>query len=80
MILGATKVILLGFDMCGIGTHWFGKHDAQKGLSNNTDYTKYLPAYNSMNPEKYGLKIINCTRETALRCFPRMTLKDALSE
>lgn len=77
---GARRIILLGYDCQRTGgrRHWHGDHPA--GLGN----TKKLPSWPaefkllSIRMAKEGREIINCTRETALDCFPRMGLEMAL--
>ncbi|TNE75541.1 MAG: hypothetical protein EP334_10005 [Gammaproteobacteria bacterium] len=76
---GARTILLLGFDMQGVGTHWFGKHDAP-GLSAGTDYATLVNAFRTIKPERHGIEIINCSRRTALDCFPRMDLHEALQQ
>ena len=73
-LLGATKVILLGYDM-GVSkkTHWFGDHP--DSLQKPSPFSDFISEFNKMNPKKYGLEIINCTRRTALTCFPQMPLE-----
>lgn len=78
-LLDYETVLLLGYDMHGIGQHWFGKHDGSKGMSTNTNYSNFIREYENMQPEKHGLEVINCTRETALLCFPRMTFEEAVA-
>lgn len=74
-ILGATKIILLGYDM-GVTrqTHWFGDHP--KSLQKNSPFSDFISAFNRMKPENHNLEIINCTRQTALTCFPRVALEN----
>lgn len=74
--LGATRIILLGFDMhCHSGlSHFFGDHPS-KFISNNK-YERFINAYRTIKPEQYGLEILNCSRETALDAFPRHNLDD----
>lgn len=75
---GATRILLLGYDMqlTGGKSHWFGEHpnnikpNVGSFRSCFTALEKELPAYN--------LTVINCSRETALTCFPRMPLEQAL--
>lgn len=78
-ILGARRIILIGYDMHGKGTHFFGKHPAP--LTNNTDYESFIAAFRAMNPKFYGVEVINCTRRTAIpeEVFKRMELKSALA-
>lgn len=77
-LAGAKRVLLLGFDMMPDGSkaHWFGSHEGI--LKDPTAYDRFNRAFEMMTPEKYGLEVINCSRRTALTCFPRMELADAL--
>lgn len=73
---GATTILLLGYDMQGVGDHWFGKH---QGLPSETNYAGLVEKFASIKPADYGIEIINCTRSTALHCFPRMTIDEAIA-
>jgi hypothetical protein len=77
--LGFKRIILLGYDMQATNgkKHWHPDHPNQVA----PDFPRILPNYNSIasHAKKLGLEIINCTRETALTCFPRMTIEQALS-
>ena len=78
---GASKVVLLGFD-CGTAPdgkkHWHGDHPPELGNA----------ASIAMWPKKFellakdvrakGIEVLNCSRATALRCFPRAPLETAL--
>jgi hypothetical protein len=77
---GAKRVLLLGFDAKGTTgkTHFFGRHD-ERGLPDRPDYGDLPEQFAKMQPEKYGLEVINCTRDTAITCFKRLGLSDALS-
>ena len=71
---GAKRVVLLGFDMGATGDeHWFGKHPTE--LDSGRDWSRFIQAFESMQPESAGLEVINATRITALRCFPRAPLR-----
>lgn len=79
---GASQVLLLGFD-CSVrnGTHWHGNH---KGLG-NPDFArckKWLQWLRELAPQAKdrGVRIVNCSRETAITWFERMPLEQALSE
>jgi len=76
-LLGATRIILIGFDMRWTGgkAHWFGNHP--EGLTNQ-EPDRYIKAFRTIKPDKYGLEIINCSRATALDAFPRRNLEDVL--
>lgn len=75
---GARVVILLGYVMSGRGDHFFGRHPAE--LDQNADYSQFQEAFTLMKPENHGLKVINCTENTALECFERMPLDDAIAQ
>jgi len=72
--LGATKILLLGYDMQG--THFFGRH--RDGSAPPFEVCKRNFA--TMVPElaAHGITVLNCTRKTALTCFPRVPLEEAL--
>ena len=77
IVHGFTRIVLVGFDMQG--SHFFGEH--KPPLRNKQSYivwrqhfvdaAKRLPAH---------ITIINATPDSALSCFPMMTLAEALSE
>ena len=77
---GAKVILLLGYDMqlTGGQRHWFGDH--RKGLTNSSSYSSRVKFFNSINPAEYGIEIINCSRATALTCFPRMSIGEALEK
>ena len=70
--LGATSLILLGFDMKG--THYFGPH--QGSLRNTTAHRFEAFKRDLANFKK--VPVINCTPDSALECFPKMDLACAL--
>lgn len=77
--LGATKIVLLGFDMGATGQgHWFGKHP--KPLANGADFKTMRKSFPRLAADlrDRGVEVLNATRETALDCFPRVTLAEAL--
>lgn len=83
-MFGAARIILLGFDMQADGRrqHWHGNHPP--GLANGTEgrYARWLRA---MAPLAFDLRRVNCkvlnaSRRTALKCFQRVTLENALNE
>jgi hypothetical protein len=81
--LGAQRVLLLGYD-CGITnrhikrgqTHWFGSHPP--GLELKSPYNSMRRKFEEMKPERYGLEVINCTRDTTLTCFLRLPIDKAV--
>lgn len=73
VMLGATSIILLGFDMHG--THYFGPHNG--GLRNTPAHR-----FDQFKQQFRGWKkvpVINCTPNSALDAFPKMDLQCALN-
>ena len=54
--------------------HWFGDHP--KSMDRKSPYELFVKAFESIDVP--DLEIINCSRDTALGCFPRMTIEEAL--
>ena len=81
--LGGRPILLLGFDMRPAADgrpHFFGRHPA--GLNNPDEllFAAWRAAATTIPPDAaaMGTEVVNCSRETALDCFPRMTLDEAL--
>jgi hypothetical protein len=73
---GGDSIILVGFDMAG--THFFGPHlPPLRSKQNFGGWIKQFEKAASMLPA--GIRIINATPGSALKCFPIMTLGDALN-
>ncbi len=72
------KVILLGYDMQG--AHWFGNHP--KACRSATNFPLWIKNFGTTPPDlaRAGVEVINCSRRTALDCFPRATLEEAFSD
>lgn len=77
---GALRIVLIGYDLqlTGGQTHSHGDHPA--GLGNAGSIAKWPPLFAALAARMKSLEVevINATRETALRCFPRTTLEQAL--
>ena len=78
--MGATRILLLGYDMQRTNgkAHFFGEHPVRTA----SPLQSFIPHFEKLPPliEKLGVSVINCTRETALECFPKMTIEEALME
>lgn len=78
--LGATRVILLGFD-CSLkaGVHWHGPHERTSNpeASLMPEWAGHFELMARFAQER-GVEVINCSRDTALTCFPRVALEEAL--
>jgi len=77
---GANRIILLGYDMQRTGgkSHFFGDHPP--GLNVGSDYSDWCRKFDKLADDlkAKGVEVINCSRDTALQCFPRMPLADVL--
>jgi len=77
---GAQRILLLGYDCQRTGgrSHWHGDHPA--GLD-NAGVVDAWPAQFAAFARGLAstVAITNCTRESALTCFPRASLQEALA-
>lgn len=79
--LGAKRVLLLGYD-CSRGPagekHWHGDHP--HGMSNCASMSKWQYQFGQVakHARAKGVDVINASRRTALRCFEKQTLEQAL--
>lgn len=77
---GAARVVLLGYDMGATGgrLHW---HDDHRGMSNPTitSMAAWVRRFDEL-ARVVRVPILNATRQTALRCFPRVGLSEGLAE
>jgi hypothetical protein len=75
---GAKRIALVGFDMQRTGgkEHWHGPHEGKLPSG------KGFPAWiRNMEPlardlKARGVEVVNCSRATALNCFPRATIEE----
>lgn len=84
---GARAVVLLGFDMQaartknGTSPHWHGHHAG--GLNNPTEmnFRSWRAKLGAVAPfiASLGVEVINATDNSALTCFRRATIDEALS-
>lgn len=77
---GATRVLLCGYDMRNVGgkRHWFGPHPRE--LSQSANFSGWIAAFNALAPvlKQKGIEVLNCTPQSALECFRRVKLEDAI--
>jgi hypothetical protein len=79
--LGATRIVLLGFDMKdgrNRRRHWFGNHTGR--LDSRGNYTGWIRAFDKFAGvlNRMNIEVVNCTPDTALRCFPRRPLSEVI--
>jgi hypothetical protein len=69
-LLGAEKIILIGFEMQNTGgrSHWFGDHPTQLC---NGNYASYIRSFTQLASElkAEGVDVVNCSTNTALKQF-----------
>lgn len=79
-LMGAKRIVLLGFDMQATGgkRHWFGDHPGV--LNKASKYWEWAKAMDAAAPHyaKAGIEIVNCSRQTALTAYPRARIEDVL--
>lgn len=76
--MGATRILLLGYDSKRTGgkVHWHGDHP--KGLGNAGAMGRWPAQFANAAAGITGAEIINCSRETVLTCWPRGDLEAEL--
>jgi hypothetical protein len=78
--LGVRKILLCGFDMREVKgkKHWFGEHPPS--INKTQPFNVWISLFNVLAPmlRAKGIEVINCTPESALRCFKEESLEKAL--
>lgn len=81
MLLGASRILLLGYDM-KLGPngekHWHADHRGRNPHAAQLE--GWRNAFATMLPDlaKAGVEVLNCTPGSALTCFPTANLRDWL--
>lgn len=77
---GATRICLLGYDFSRHSgkTHWHGDHAG--GLGNGGNYASWAMGMKVLADDlkKLNIEVVNCSRVTTLKCFPRSTITKEL--
>lgn len=74
---GAKRVLLLGYDASvKAGTHWHGSHEKTKN-PDEARCEKWRRQFSKLDTK--DVEVINCTPGSALECFPKMTLTEAMT-
>lgn len=76
-VFGARRILLLGYDAQRTGGRVHHHGDHPKGLGNAGSMNKW-PAQFQRCAAYVGVPVINCSRATALTCFPRGDLETEL--
>lgn len=78
---GARAIVLLGLD-CGMGAggvaHWHGNHTGKLSNPNQSTLDTWRGKFATLakDLQKDGVPVYNCSRQTALECFPRHSLEE----
>jgi hypothetical protein len=77
---GARRVVLCGFDMRGSG-HWHPNHLAPLRSVDEAFFAMCRARFQTILAPlaQMGVEVLNCTPGSALTCFPRVALEDALA-
>jgi len=81
---GARRILLLGYDLQRTRgkAHWFGDHPTTgpNPLPQPDNWHKIAPKFDALaaDLESEGVEVRNCSPHTALRCFPRSSICEAL--
>lgn len=80
VLLGSPYIVLVGFDMSHKGKgHFFGKHP--EPLFNKDDYEVWVPQFDRAAKDlPSDITIINSTPDSAIKCFPMMSLEQAIEK
>lgn len=72
--LGATRIVLLGYDMHG--THFFGKYT--NGCANTSDVRRkaHMQQFKCWPRRNKGIEVLNATAGSALECFKMVSLDE----
>lgn len=80
-LFGAVRIVLLGFDMqygADGKVHWHGNHPGNLNRACPVrSFARNFPQLAS-DLAAEGVEVVNATRETALECFPKTRLEEAL--
>lgn len=82
IMMGAKKIILLGFDCQHTGGKRHHHEDYPKGFGNADRPERWIKEHEpiSEGAKMLGVRIINCTRQSALECYEKMPLAEALHD
>lgn len=84
-LFGAARIVLLGYDFT-VGTkgerHWHGDHPKGLGNGGESRYATWARAMDALAKDlkQTDCQVWNASRRTALKCFRRVTLSEALDE
>lgn len=80
-LFGCRRILLLGFDMKPGSRgekHWHPDHPGPLMQAQCFDEWVHKSALLAKDLEREGCEVVNCSRDTALTCFPRSTIEKEL--
>nr|AER23952.1 hypothetical protein var075 [Variovorax sp. HH01] len=78
VLMGATVVLLCGFDLHSPGEHFFGRHGGSLRSTTPQRMEVFKRQFELYQPR--GVQIINCTPGSALHVYPTASLDACLAE
>lgn len=80
---GARRIILIGFDMTdSSGVHWYGRNRwPQSSNPNTAAFRGWIATFERSVAvlREIGADVVNCSPHSALTCFPKMSIEEALA-
>lgn len=78
--LGAERIVFVGLDLKRVQgkNHFFGEHP--EPIRRESNYNMFIESFLQVKPiiADLEVEVINCTPNSALGCFPKMGLEEAL--
>lgn len=83
VLLGAKRIVLLGFDMHSGENgkiHWHGPHPEGMKNPSHHNFSGWIARFTeaAQDFKDMGVEVINCTPGSAIRCFPMAKLEDVM--
>jgi hypothetical protein len=70
-------IILLGYDLGMTGGKRHHDHvNRPESLNVDSSYPNFIKGFNTIDPKKHNIEILNASRKTLLNCFPLVDLED----
>jgi len=81
-MMGASRVVLLGFDMRRVNDEKNYRKHENDGKTNPNPWPCFIAGFEKLATatNAIGFEVLNATPETALECFPKINLTDALAQ
>lgn len=80
---GSKHLILVGFDMSvKRGNHFFGSHPYMSGGPSAANVERWAHLIDKEAPRltERGIRVVNCSAESAITAFPKMSFEEAIEE